>query len=191
MFVLFLSIFIFILLFSFYSVESFIGTDAVSILELNKDIPVTSVVLECVREPKNDAWINLADITLYDENDNKVKYWNSPNSVNMANGNLGYLNQWGPIRELYDDNIYTCGHSSTAPDKLTIQLNPPLKLSSVQITNRRDCCEERIMKYDLKLYNQLELIGVKPLTQLGERGKSVTYTIIKPIPKKITNCRRS
>lgn len=166
--------------FYFYSIESFINSNSTSIIQLNKDSPVSRIELVCVREPKNDAWINLADITILDENENKVTYWTAPNSVQMANGNLGHLHQYGPIQNLYDGNIDTLAHSSTAPDKLTITLNPELKLGSIQITNRKDCCAERIQKYDMNLYNKDELIGNKSLANMGENGKSVTYVILKP-----------
>jgi hypothetical protein len=165
---------------TFFSRESFITSNATTVVQLTKELPVSKIELECVREPKNDAWINLADITILDENENKVKYWEGQNSANMANGNLGHQHQWSPIQGLWDGNIDTVGHSSTAPDKLTILLNPAIKLSSVQITNRKDCCAERIQKYDLKFYNNNELIGSKALNNLGENGKSVTYSIIKP-----------
>jgi hypothetical protein len=169
-----------VLLISFYSVESFISSNNTSMIELTKDLPISKIELECVREPKNDAWINLIDITILDEDENKVIYWNSPNSVNFGNGNLGYQNSYGPIQNLYDDAVDTIGHSSTAPDKLTILLSPEIKLGSIQITNRKDCCSERIQKYDLNLYNKDELIGKKQLTSLGELGKSVTYLILNP-----------
>jgi len=169
---------------SFYSVESFITSDMIIYLELDQDLPISKVELECLREPKNDAWINLADLNILDESGKRVNYWTAPNSVNMASGNLGYQNSWGPIRELYDEDPNNCAHSNTAPDKLTILLNPPLKLKSIQITNRKDCCAERIQKYDLNLYNQNALIGSKPLTNLGETGKSITYTIVKSIEGK-------
>jgi len=166
---------------TFYSVESFITSNATSLIHLTKDMPISKIELECVREVNGDTWINLADLTIIDEHDKKVQYWVAPNSVHMANGDLGYLHQWGPIHELYDGNVNTCAHSSTSPDKLTIILSPPLKLGSIQITNRNDCpgCDIRIMKYDMKLYNKEELLGSKPLTNLGEVGKTVTYLISK------------
>ena len=163
----------------FYSVESFITSNSTSVIQLTENLPITKLAIVCERDP-NDAWINLADITLMDENDKKVQYWVSPNRVNMANGNLGWNNWWGPIHTLYDDNIDTCAHSSTAPDTLTIELNPGIKLNSIQITNRKDCCEKRIENYDMNLYNNERLIGKKPLTGVGERGKSVTYVVLNP-----------
>lgn len=167
---------------SFYSVESFIDSNATSIVQLAKDLPISRIEMVCVREPKDDAWINLIDITILDENENKVNYWTNPNSANFANGNLGWLNQYSPIEGLYDDNPDSIGHSSTAPDKLTILLNPALNIGSIQITNRRDCCFERIQKYDLNFYNNDLLLGNKPLTNLGGMGKSIMYVIMKPGP---------
>lgn len=165
---------------SFYSVESFISSNATSMIHLTKDLPISKIEIECVRPPaNNDAWINLADLTILDEQEKKVEYWKNPNSVHLANGDLGHRDQWGPIQNLYDGNINTLVHSNASPDKITITLNPPLKLGSIQITNRNDCagCDVRIMHYDLKLYNNEQLVGSKPLTNLGEIGKTVTYII--------------
>jgi len=139
------------------------------------------IKIKPAREIYNDTWINLADITILDEKDKKVEYWTYPNTVNFQSGNRGYLNQWGPIHELYDNNEYTSGHSTTAPDTLYINLNPALVLGSIQITNRKDCCPERIQKYDMEIYNANELLAVKPLTNLGELGKSVTYMFSKTV----------
>jgi len=166
-FVLFL--FMVLLVYSFYSVETFIQSNATAMIELNKNLPISSIVIRPARDIYNDAWINLADITILDEKENKVEYWRSPNSVNFQNGNRGWENYWGPIHELYDNNINTAGHSSTAPDTLFIILNPALMLGSIQITNRNDCCAERIQKYDLEIYNANERLAVKPLTNLGEK----------------------
>lgn len=177
---------IFLLLFlalSFYSVESFISSNATSIIELTKDVAISRIEIECTRPPSNnDAAINLADLTILDENEIKVQYWAAPNSVHMAKGDLGDKNSWGPIQNLYDGNINSVAHSNGSPDKLTVTLSPPLKLSSIQITNRNDCvgCDVRITYYDLKLYNNQELVGSKPLSNLGEIGKSITYVLMKP-----------
>lgn len=161
----------------FYSVESFIQSNSTSLISLTKDLPVSKIELTCVREPNNQAFINLTDLTIMDENDNKIRYWISPNSAHFAKGDKGHGGYWGPITALYDGNPDTCAHSSVGPDVLTIILSPPVKLSSIQISNRKECCEDRITKYDMNLYNENQLIGKKPLTNLGERGKSVTYVI--------------
>jgi len=169
-----------VLLLSFYSVETFISSDTTSVLVLTQDLPVSQIKIICKREPSE--YLNLVDLTIYDEKDNKINYWDSPNSVNLANGNQGFENQHGPIQNLYDDNVDTLIHSATSPDQLIIVLNPPLKIGSIQLTNRKDCCFDRIKQYDLELYSQNELIGSKPLTNLGEAGKTVTYLTLKPGP---------
>lgn len=169
-----------VLLLSFYSVETFISSDTTSVIALTQDLPVSQIKITCKRDP--NEYLNLVDLTLYDEKDNKVKYWESPNSVNLVNGNQGFGNDHGPIQNLYDDNVDTLIHSSTSPDQLIIVLNPPLKIGSIQLTNRKDCCFDRIKQYDLELYSQNGLIGSKPLTNLGEAGKTVTYVTVKPGP---------
>jgi hypothetical protein len=163
---------------SFYSIESFITSNATSMLEIEKDVAISKIELKCMREPMNDAWINLADISIVDENENVVEYWKSPNSVNMAEGNLGHNNHWGPIGNLYDGNPDTVAHSRVVPELLTILLEPPVKIASIQITNRKECCSERIQKYDMRLFSKEELVGSIPLKNLGSNGKSVTYAVI-------------
>lgn len=169
-----------VILLSFYSVETFISSDTTSFISLTQDLPVSQIKITCKREP--NEYLNLVDLTLYDDQDNKVNYWDSPNSVNLVNGNQGFGNDHGPIQNLYDDNVDTLIHSSTSPDQLIIVLNPPLKIGSIQLTNRKDCCFDRIKQYDLELYSQNGLIGSKPLTNLAEQGKSVTYLTLKPGP---------
>lgn len=174
-----IAMFLFLVL-SFYSVESFISSNATSMIHLTKDLPISKIEIECVREhPYKDAWLNLADLTVLDEQEKKVEYWKTPNSVHLANGDLGYDNRIDPIQHLYDGNPNTLVHSNKVADKLTITLSPPLKLGSIQITNRKECggCDDRITYYDLKLYNNEQLIATKPLSNLGEAGKSITYVI--------------
>jgi len=174
---------LFIILY-FYSFESFVGSSTISFVTLAEDSAVGKIEIACVRDIFNDTWINLADINIVDENDSPVQYWVSPNSVHFDNGDLGHQHTWGPVNQLYDGNPDTVGHSSTAPDKLTITLLPAKKLSSVQIANRKDCCELRITRYDLIFYNKDgKEIARKPLTNLGERAKSVTYILTKPTIK--------
>lgn len=170
---LFLSLF-------FKSVESFIDPANSTPVSISEDEPISKIELECMREKTGDSWINLADLKVFDENEVMIKYWEAPNSVNMAGGNLGHNKHWGPLENLYDGDINTVAHSATSPDKLTIELNPPIKLTSVQITNRNDCrgCDVRIMKYDIRFYNNNKLLGSKALTKLGEIGKTVTYFLI-------------
>jgi hypothetical protein len=171
-----------LLFLSFYSVETFIISDNTSLIQLNQDLPVQSIVIACRREPVEDGFINLADLTILDDQDNVVKYWESPNMVELENGNLGYGGEHGPIQNLYDGNVDTIIHSSSAPDKLIIKLSPPIKIGSIQITNRKDSHYERIAQFDLEFYGDSGLIISKPLTNLGEAGKTINYLMIKPGP---------
>ncbi len=176
----FIAIVLFILGFYFYSIESFITINATSNFVLDKKKPVTKISFK----PKNnnaddDAAINLADISILDKKDNKIEYWKLPNTANFEKGDTGWYG-WGPIYMLWDGNPNTTGHSTVSPDTLNIVLNPPVEIGSIQITNRPDCCSHRIAKYDMVFYNNAEEIGRKPLTNLGENGKSVNYLIVDP-----------
>lgn len=176
----FLWIIAFILLISlfFYSVESFINVNATSSIELKKKKPVSKILFQHMGG--EDAAINLADISILDKKDVKIEYWKEPNSAHFGNGDKGWNNSWGPIENLWDGNINTTGHSTTSPDTLTILLNPPVEIGSIQITNRPDCCAWRIPKYDLVFYNDTEEIARKPLKNIDENGKSVNYIVIDP-----------
>jgi hypothetical protein len=169
------------LLYSFYYVESFVNETSMTVLELTHKLPITQIELACIRDIQKEDQINLTDIVILDENDNKLDYWNAPNRIYFANGNLGWVNQEGQIKHLYDRNPNAISPEIMEPDKITILLSPAKILGSIQITNRTDCCFELVKKYDLKLYHQETLIGKKPLTNLGEKGKSVTYVIMQPM----------
>jgi len=162
------------LIYSFYSVESFINSNATTSVELNQNLPITRIEIMCVRDSVPDELLDLKDITILDLNDNPIEFWSLPNKVSFSKGTLMQGNR------TYKRNRDAFTPSFPVPDKIILQFNPEVRIATIQITNRNDCCFEMIKKYDLKLYNQNVLIGSKPLTNLGENGKSVTYVVLKP-----------
>jgi len=124
----------------------------------------------------DDTWINLGDITLRDRAGNQIYYGNTNNVYFGNRGNWGGL----PVQQLWDNDKYSMGHSSRALENLIIKLNP-VELGSVQITNRQDCCWERIGNYELALYNyKNDKIGFIKLDKLAFPGKTILYKMSYP-----------
>jgi hypothetical protein len=133
----------------------------------------------------------LADLEIIDNEGKLVKYWDPPNSVHFEEADkeikekpcdLKIKAKTCDIQSLYDGDINTFAHSSTVPDKLIILLNPHgMNINSIQITNRKDCGEERIKQYEMHLYSKVQMSGAVPLTELGKKGKSITYVLIQPV----------
>ena len=166
--------FFLMIVYSFYSTESFINSNATTSIELTQNLPISRIEMVCVRNSLPDELLDVTNITLLDSNDNLIDFWELPNQVSFSKGTLLQENR------TYKRNQDAFTPSFPVPDNIIIQLNPEVRVGSIQITNRKDCCFEMIKKYDLKLYNQNVLIASKPLTNLGENGKSVTYIVIKP-----------
>ena len=149
---------------------------------LTKSDPITSIEISFAgsrRDPQNDAWINLNEITVLDTDGTVIRYWEGGNTISMRNG--AYWDSYAPF---YDDNENTLAHSKTPIDTLTIKFANPVKVGSVQITNRKDCCWTRIQNYDLLIFVNNEIIGSKPLITLGKDNKpqTVKYVFIPPNP---------
>jgi hypothetical protein len=185
---LLVAIFLLFLSILFSRKEGFISNpDLIESIVLTKNLPVTKVQIEYTggrMTTKEDSWINLNDLTLYDIQGKQVEYWKDGNRVDFLKGNRGYQNVWGPIEKLWDDKYDTTAHSFVAPDTLRIQLGIGIlgiELDSILLTNRKDCCEKRIQNYDLVLYNTDEVIGSVSLIRLGEPGKTVKYKLLRPL----------
>ena len=175
-----IAILLFIFL-SFYTVESFIQSSATRVIELEDSLPIIRIEIVYNGDPKKGTFLHLADLVLIDINDKVIEYWKPPNSVHFEQGDTGFQGKTGPIEKLYDGDINTFAHASVAPDKLTILLKPyGVNIKTIQITNRKDCCESRIKPYEMHLYSNAKSVGGVPLTELGEKGKSITYSLIQP-----------
>ncbi len=163
---------------SLYSKESFVDSNATTIIELIENLPITKIEIECTRYSIKSDQIQLKGITILDNQDGVVEYWKAPHQIYFSNGNLGWVNRKGQIQYIQErKEIYQ--PSVTEPDKVTLRLNPGVFISSLQLTNREDCCFDLIKKYNVKLYHHEMLLGNKPLYSLGEKGKSVTYILTK------------
>lgn len=175
-----IAILLFIFL-SFYTVESFIQSSATRTIELIDSLPIIRIEIVYTGPPKKETFLHLADLQLIDAKDKVIQYWKPPNSVHFEKGDTGFQGKTGPIEKLYDGDINTFAHASVAPDKLTILLKPyGENIKTIQITNRKDCCESRIKPYEMHLYSNQQRSGTIPLVELGQKGKSITYVLIQP-----------
>jgi hypothetical protein len=180
--------------FSNHVIEGLIEPTLIENVYLTKNVPITSIEISFAGNrvfrsetndignpqysPQHDGWINLNEITILDTNGSVVKYWEGGNTVSYGSGAAS----GGPYSHLYDNNENTMSHANKAIDTLTIKFSTPVKVGSVQITNRKDCCWTRIQNYDLLLFVNKEIIGSTPLITLGKDNKpqTVKYVFIPP-----------
>jgi hypothetical protein len=180
--------------FSNHVIEGLIEPTLIENVYLTKNDPITSIEISFAgnrvfrsdanniqnpqHNPQSDGWINLNEITILDTNGSVVKYWEGGNTVSLRNGEHSSAR----YSYLYDDNENTLSHANTPIDTLTIKFSTPVKVGSVQITNRKDCCWTRIQNYDLLIFVKNEIIGSKPLITLGKDNKpqTVKYVFIPP-----------
>jgi hypothetical protein len=186
--VLYFIMFLFIVLL-FFPKEGFTSNpELIESIVLTKNLPVTKLQIEyagALMTSREDSPINLNGLTLYDTKGKKVEYWKNGNRADFLNGNKGYMDSWGPIENLWDENRDTTAHSSVSPETLVVQLGNGyiggIDLDSILLTNRKDCCEKRIQNYNLVLYNTDEIIGSVSLTHLGELGRTIKYKVLPPV----------
>ena len=183
-----------VIYFSNNVIEAFINPTFVENVYLTKTDPITSIEISFAgnrvfrseannienpqHNPQNDGWINLNEITVLDTNGAVIKYWEGGNSISLRNGEHGGAR----YSFFYDNNENTLAHANTPVDTLTIKFANPVKVGSVQIANRKDCCWTRIQNYDLLIFVNNEIIGSKPLITLGKDNKpqTVKYVFIPP-----------
>jgi hypothetical protein len=153
---------------------------------------------------QNHTPINITEIVIYDKNKRRIPYWDHqvsrPStcywwsfywfglkknyySCTKREPNTYFDNgehESFPVRHLWDDNMDSMGHSAQTRANLLVNFNSPQEVGSVQITNRLDCCWDRIQNYNLVLYKKGKVIGNKPLNQLGAARRTVNYILVEP-----------
>jgi|688.fasta_scaffold153030_2 hypothetical protein len=92
---------------------------------------------------RNEYYLNLAELTAYDIT-GKIISLNKP--VTMSSTMSGY-----PGSNLVDGNISTICHTNNLCPWLFIDLGSDIRLSRIVITNRQDCCQNRIIGFRLGL----------------------------------------
>jgi hypothetical protein len=178
--VLFVVSFFFFLLFfySFYK-ESYVNNTPK--YQIPVKVPnqlITKIVIEygLVKDaPKDDSWFNINEIIVRDRGNNPIDYWQGSNSITFKNkDNPG----WFPRPNLYDNAHHTFAHSLFPAETITIELGDGRGVGSVQITNRTDCCWNRITDYNLVFYSKDNIVAVQNLDQLGEQGITCRYNLV-------------
>ena len=183
-----------VIYFSNNVIEGFITPTFIENVYLTKTDPITSIEISFAgnrvfrsdanniqnpqHNPQNDGWINLNEITVLDTTGAVIKYWEGGNTISLRNGEHSSAR----YSFFYDNDENTLAHSNTPIDTLTIKFANPVKVGSVQITNRKDCCWTRIQNYDLLIFVNNEIIGSTPLITLGKDNKpqTVKYVFIPP-----------
>lgn len=94
-------------------------------IQLTYDLPITKIEIALTDVSGidiSDTNIILSELKIIDENDMSVKYWESPNNVNIDNKSF----EQNEIGNLYDENIESTLKSGIN-GKLSIVLTPPKK----------------------------------------------------------------
>jgi hypothetical protein len=174
-----IAFFLFLLLFFFPGKEG-LGTspDIEVPLQLKSQSLVTKIQIN-TNVVTGDAWINLLDITIRDGKGEIVDYGKTGNVYFGNRQDLGGY----PKTNLWDDETgrtpeqRSFGHSSRSPENLVINLGKEVDVGSIQITNRNDCCWDRIGKYRLAVYHNSEILGEVSLAELAYKGKTIRYNL--------------
>jgi hypothetical protein len=164
-----------------YTIEGFVIADTHDSVIVVKELgPIDSLHIryDFEREEidrigdQNNSMINLSELVIYDKNNKRIPYWNG--QVYFEGGNWDGI----PIQGLWNDNHGSMGHSLNPRANLIVNFSSPQEVGSIQITNRLDCCEDRIQNYNLVLYKKGKVIGSTKLFQLGARGRTVNYVLV-------------
>jgi len=183
---LLLVILLFILSFFFYTVETFVTDNSHDCaIFVTESGPYESVQIryDTNRDPRdrignqNVSMINFTELVIFDKNKKRIPYWN--HQVYFEGGNWpGY-----PVNNLWDDNMNSFGSSAGPRSNLIVKFNSPQEITSIQLTNRQDCCWDRIQNYNLILYKSGRVVGNTPLIQLGTSRKTVNYILVNESTK--------
>ena len=125
----------------------------------------------------NESILNLSEIVLTNDNNQIINYLSGQNTAKFLK------NQTENVSKLSDNNLTTYTLANPM-DTLQIQLNPPVNISKIEITNVLECadnCYKRIQNYNIILYNNTEVLTSKSLFILGKDNQSskMTFNIVK------------
>jgi hypothetical protein len=124
---------------------------------------VTKVRIVC----NNNNWLQLAQVVVYDQNDNIIKN-NGINATNPGWGTNNTIPVDGNNKARSHPYEYHSGSSSCPFWEITIN---PTNIKNVVIYNRTDCCWDRLASFKLVLYNSssIELTSVNLNTQMVQK----------------------
>ena len=113
--------------------------------------------------------INIAELEFFDENNQKVPASNILNA-SYNDGGIGF-NPFASVNTVMNDFAHTSG----SPDAyIQIAFKEPVMLSRAVITNRVDCCKQRMMGTQVQTF---PTEGDKPYTTVDINDARDTYTI--------------
>ena len=122
--------------------------------------------------------INLAEVEVYDDTDALV----SSNKVVTGSS----VHSAGPLANLVDGNkrnfAHTHGQTETETDWIKIDLGAEKKIKKIVVTNRKDCCKERIAGLKIDILNSSSTsVKLTPAISISSGSTAANkYTITFP-----------
>jgi hypothetical protein len=109
--------------------------------------------------PDGSNAINIADIQAFDINGKLI----NPQASSYSDGGIGF-----PASNSIDGNMNNFSHTSDARDNfIQVSYSSPVQVSKIVITNRKDCCKNRMIGTHLQLFSksgETPDIGSIPIT---------------------------
>ncbi len=146
-------------------------------------VPVEYNLVQFVRvqrittAPDNVNSINIAEIQVYDLNGNLIP----STSASYSDGGLSGF----PATNVNDGNLNNFAHTNTNIDSsgrygtigsyIQIGFSSPVRISRIVITNRKDCCQNRMVGTQVQTFSSSP--GNTPLTSLNITDTRSDYTI--------------
>jgi hypothetical protein len=100
-------------------------------------------------------WFHIAQLEIYDISNNKVRYTKydivAPTAYYNDDSNYG-------IDNIYDNSLTTFYHSDDYDGNFKLKLNPSRFISHIIISNRHNCCQERMASYILSIKKDNNII---------------------------------
>ena len=134
-----------------------------------------------VRLSSYNEYINIADVAVLNlDNDNKEPY---PLAA-IINSSPAHPSH--PYTNLYDGNINTFGHTAgNGNERITLDYGRDIDMHAIIIVNRRDCCQDRIRRMRVELYNNAEEL-VKVLPQFTVVARAYIIDPSSKLPSWVT-----
>ncbi len=119
----------------------------------------------------NAQCLNIAEIRVFNQSGQNIALNKSTTILKQYNELAG--------KNVVDDNINTIGHSQCdAGNYIDINLGNNIIITRIEIVNRQDCCQERIIGSKLQLFNSNQYVNLKPAMEIGIGDKSKMYKFV-------------
>jgi len=186
-------IFIYNLLSYFKVVEGVTDTSTPIPINLINANPIAKIkFLPNLDKPKQ---LQIAELSFYDTNNNLITYNDNPqlndNIVSNTTGIYSDKKNNYPLSNMFDNNNTTFFLSGKTNDTLTIQFNPPVNISSFQLTNTKDN-NDRLTNYYIQFFDVSDNKLIKNAimlnaSQLTTAPYTATYNLVQPTPSTTTS----